>query len=94
MAKKVNGQESAYKKLDTLKSVHSTLLTELKKEIKDTKELVGKDNGFYVESTCKKINTLINSLEKQILPTLEKTFESSEKSVVSMEKVLTQNDYF
>lgn len=94
MANNVNGQSAAYDKMDTLKTVHATLLAELKQEIKDTRELVGKGKGFYVESTCKKINTLIDSLEKQILPTLEKSFEASEKSVVSMEKILTNNDYF
>lgn len=94
MANNVNGQSGAYDKLDTLKTVHATLLTELKKEIKDTRNLVGQDKGFYMESTCKKINTLLEALEKQILPTLEKSFETSEKSVVSMEKILTSNDYF
>lgn len=94
MANNVNGQSSGYDKMDTLNTVHATLLAELKQEIKDIRELVGKGKGFYVESTCKKINTLIDSLEKQILPTLEKSFEASEKSVVSMEKILTNNDYF
>lgn len=94
MANNVNGQSSGYDKMDTLNALHATLLAELKQEIKDTRELVGKGKGFYVESTCKKINTLIDSLEKQILPTLEKSFEASEKSVVSMERILTGNDYF
>lgn len=94
MANNVNGQSSGYDKMDTLSTVHTTLLAELKQEIKDTRELVGKDKGFYVEGTCKKINTLIDSLEKQILPTLEKSFEASEKSVVSMERILISNDYF
>ena len=94
MASNVNGQMNGYEKLDTLKTVHTAFITELKQEIKDTRELVGKGKGFYVESTCKKINTLVDSLEKQILPTLEKSFEASEKSVLSMERILTSNDYF
>lgn len=94
MANNINGQSSAYDKMDTLKAVHTALLAELRQEIKNTKELVGIDKGFYVESTCKKINTLIDSLEKQILPTLEKSFETSEKSVISMERMLISEDYF
>ena len=94
MADVVNGQSTGYDKLDKLKEIHSTLLNELKREIEDTKGMVGDGKGFHVEETSKKIITLLEALETQILPTIEQSFRTTEKSVLSMERMLIENDKF
>lgn len=93
MADIVNGQVTGYDKLDTLTTVHKNILKELKQEISDTKGLLGEENGFYADSTCKKITTLLDTLEKDILPTIEQSFASTEKSITSMESNLVDQDY-
>lgn len=93
MADIVNGQVTGYEKLDTLKTVHENILKELKQEISDTKGLMGEENGFYADSTCAKITTLLDTLENEILPSIEQSFTSTEKSITSMEDNLVDNDY-
>lgn len=94
MARNVNAQSSAYDKLDQLEAIHSKVIAEMEKEIKDTRNLIGVNNGFYSEETCKKINTLLTAVEKQVLPTLKKSFQISEKTVKLMEQAIISNDRF
>lgn len=93
MADIVNGQVSGYDKLDSLKTVHNSIMNELKKEIANTKGLLGEENGFYVSSTCKKITTLLEVLENVILPSIEESFATTEKSITQMVDILVKNDY-
>lgn len=94
MANIVNGQASAYDTLDQLKGVHAKILAEMEKELADIRGIIGKENGFYADSTCKKINTILDSFEKQIFTEIKSSFEISEKSVESMEKMLIGADTF
>lgn len=93
MADIVNAQATGYDKLDTLKKVHEKILKELNQEISDTKGLLGEKNGFYADSTCKKITILLETLEKEILPEIKDSFTATEKSITSMEGILMNNDY-
>ena len=68
-------------------------MNELKKEIADTKGLLGDENGFYVNSTCKKITMILGILENNILPSIEESFATTEKSITQMADILVKNDY-
>ncbi len=92
MAKLVNAQEKSYSELDKLKNVHTSLLKEINRELKKTKKLVEDKEEFHIEKTSKKVQKLIETYEKKILPGLEKSFEISETSVATMEKMLIEKD--
>ena len=92
MAKLVNAQEKSYSELDKLKNVHTSLLKEINRELKKTKKLVEDKEEFHIEKTSKKVQKLIENYEKKILPGLEKSFEISETSVATMEKMLIEKD--
>lgn len=92
MGKVVNAQASAYSKLDQLSTIHKTILFEISRELLDIKKILGEKNGFYATDTNKKINSLIDTLEKELIPQLKTTFESSEKKLSKMEEVLKESD--
>ena len=94
MAYLVNCQASAYETLDNLTIVHETIINELENELKEIRAIIGEENGFYAENTCRKINTLLDSFEQEILPSIKDSFEITEKGVESMKKILNRVDVF
>ena len=57
MAKIVIAKETAYAQLDRLKTLHTSIMREIKQEIKETKALVKKKEGFYVKINRKLYKT-------------------------------------
>jgi len=94
MGKVVNAQADAYSRLDKLGTIHQTVLSEIASEITEIKNLLGERKGFYAADTNQKINCLLNTLEKELVPMLKTTFETSEKKLEKMEKVFQENDKF
>lgn len=92
MAELIIAKEAVYEKLDQLKTIHDAILREIRAEIKDTKQLVGKNNGFQIEETSKKVKDLLETYEKEVLPSLEDVFKLSEKSAQAMGKMLIEED--
>lgn len=94
MADIVNAQDAGYSKLDLLVDIHDDILTELQAEIESIKNLIGEGNGFYAESTCNKINTLLDSVDNQMFSGIKDAFSRSEKAVSTMENMLKSEDHF
>lgn len=94
MAKTICANREAYDKAASLKRIHSSIYRELQRELASVKALTAQNGGFYAEHTSRKINTLVNSMEQQILPRLKQDFDTSEKRLESMEQVLKEKDYF
>lgn len=94
MVKEINAQRSAYDKIEHLNSIHDTIYQELTEELEKTRGLLGGSNGLQIEHTNRKIEALLNAMERQILPNLRKSFAETEQGVAQMEHVLTENDRF
>ena len=92
MAKIVIAKETAYAQLDRLKTLHTSIMREIKQEIKETKALVKKEEGFYVKDVSGVVKDLLGLYEKEVLSKLTESFSVTEKAVASMEKLINDED--
>lgn len=92
MAKIVIAKETAYVQLDRLKTLHTSIMREIKQEIKETKALVKKEEGFYVKDVSGVVKDLLGLYEKEVLAKLTESFSVTEKAVASMEKLINDED--
>ena len=88
MAKIVIAKETAYAQLDRLKTFHTSIM----REIKETKALVKKEEGFYVKDVSGVVKDLLGLYEKEVWAKLTESFSVTEKAVASMEKLINDED--
>lgn len=81
----VNLREKEYNQIQQkLKDYHSSEMADIKKAVKDIRQVLEDGSSFHLEQTTKNLLSVMDIIEGDILPLVEDAFRDSEQSVDTM----------
>lgn len=91
----VNLRKNEWNKLQkNIEKYHEDMETDIANVIRDIRQLLENDNYFNVDQTTKSLLQLLSTVESEIMPLMEATFQSTEQSIETAIKSFNNIDTF
>lgn len=85
MSYTLNIRKNEYNNLDRkLKAKHIEEVNDIKQICSDIRKLTANNGAFNFNDCSKKVNDILDVLEKQMIPLMDKTFKDTEKSMETL----------
>lgn len=93
MADNINFRESEYAQVSqNLFAMHENQIENINTVISGIRDLINGADGFQMQKTSAKLNTLLDSLNTDVVALLEQVFEASETSMTEMANTVISTD--